>query len=177
MTSRQPYWFLRTIKRRSCLRSKPTLWEVNFFLRKHFLFFLINLHGSRPSEWKRPIRYVHCHGRLWHCYRINLSNFSLHHKYIYFFLELDTTRECPDYKDTDLVPPLEHCIRTRFVLWKISFTDAVRAGHVKISQYTECKYGGPLGRRPGRVMKVRLVRPRCFVLTMLPLKSLASWTG
>ena len=24
--------------------------------------------------------------------------------------------------------------------------------------YTECKYGGPLGRRPGRVMKVRLVR-------------------
>ena len=44
-------------------------------------------------------------------------------------------------------------------------------------QYTECKYGGPLGRRPGRVMKVRLVRPRCFVLTMLPLKSLASWTG
>ena len=43
--------------------------------------------------------------------------------------------------------------------------------------YTECKYGGPLGRRPGRVMKVRLVRPRCFVFTMLPLKSLASWTG
>ena len=43
--------------------------------------------------------------------------------------------------------------------------------------YTECKYGGPLGRRPGRVMKVRLVRPRCLVLTMLPLKSLASWTG
>ena len=43
--------------------------------------------------------------------------------------------------------------------------------------YTECKYGGPLCRRPGRVMKVRLVRPRCFVLTMLPLKSLASWTG
>ena len=43
-------------------------------------------------------------------------------------------------------------------------------------KYTECKYGGPLGRRPGRVMKVRLVRPRCFVLTMLPLKSLAPWT-
>ena len=43
--------------------------------------------------------------------------------------------------------------------------------------YTECKFGGPLGRRPGRVMKVRLVRPRCFVLTMLLLKSLASWTG
>ena len=42
--------------------------------------------------------------------------------------------------------------------------------------YTECKYGGPLGRRLGRVMKVRLVRPRCFVLTMFPLKSLASWT-
>ena len=38
------------------------------------------------------------------------------------------------------------------------------------TEYTECKYGGPLGRRPGRVMKVRLVRPRCFVLTMLPLK-------
>ena len=47
----------------------------------------------------------------------------------------------------------------------------------KIEEYTECKYGGPLGRRPGRVMKVRLVRPRCFVLTTLPLKSLASWTG
>ena len=44
-------------------------------------------------------------------------------------------------------------------------------------QYTECEYGGPLGRRPERVMKVRLVRPRCFVLTMLPLKSLASSTG
>ena len=43
--------------------------------------------------------------------------------------------------------------------------------------YTKCKYGGPLGHRPGRVAwKVRLVRPRCFVLTMLPLKSLASWT-
>ena len=25
-------------------------------------------------------------------------------------------------------------------------------------------------------MKVRLVRPRCFVLTMLPLRSLAAWT-
>ena len=40
----------------------------------------------------------------------------------------------------------------------------------KLKEYTECKYGGPLGRRPGRVMKVRLARPRCFVLTMLPLK-------
>ena len=29
---------------------------------------------------------------------------------------------------------------------------------------------------PGTSMKVRLVRPRCFVLTMLPLKNLASWT-
>ena len=48
--------------------------------------------------------------------------------------------------------------------------------HIHVKPYTECKYGGPLGRRPGRVMKVRLVRPRCFVLTMLPLKSLASWT-
>ena len=30
-------------------------------------------------------------------------------------------------------------------------------------EYTECKYGGPLGRRPGRVMKVRLVRPSVFM--------------
>ncbi|CAH3149231.1 unnamed protein product, partial [Porites lobata] len=28
-------------------------------------------------------------------------------------LTVDTTKECPEYKDTDLVPPLEHCIRTR----------------------------------------------------------------
>ena len=28
---------------------------------------------------------------------------------------LDTTRECPEYKDGDLVPPLELCIRTRSV--------------------------------------------------------------
>lgn len=35
-------------------------------------------------------------------------------------LTIDTTRECPDYKDTDLVPPLEHCIRTR---WKNAVVD------------------------------------------------------
>ncbi|KAL9961433.1 hypothetical protein ACROYT_G030371 [Oculina patagonica] len=35
-------------------------------------------------------------------------------------LTVDTTRECPDYKDTDLVPPLEHCIRTR---WKNAVID------------------------------------------------------
>lgn len=35
-------------------------------------------------------------------------------------LTVDTTRECPEYKDTDLVPPLEHCIRTR---WKNAFID------------------------------------------------------
>ena len=53
----------------------------------------------------------------------------------------------------------------KFVFQSASFS--------KQTSYTECKYGGPLGRRPGRVMKVRLVRPRCFVFTMLPLKSLA----
>ncbi|KAJ7319204.1 hypothetical protein OS493_036367 [Desmophyllum pertusum] len=37
-----------------------------------------------------------------------------------FRLTVDTTRECPDYKDTDLVPPLEHCIRTR---WKNAVVD------------------------------------------------------
>ena len=64
-------------------------------------------------------------------------------------------------------------------LWQ-RFLLSASVDHVEESSffiYTECKYGGPLGRRPGRVMKVRLVRPRCFVLTMLPLKSLASWTG
>jgi len=35
-------------------------------------------------------------------------------------LTVDTTRECPEYKDTDLVPPLEHCIRTR---WKNAVID------------------------------------------------------
>jgi len=35
-------------------------------------------------------------------------------------LTVDTTRECPDYKDIDLVPPLEHCIRTR---WKNAVID------------------------------------------------------
>lgn len=35
-------------------------------------------------------------------------------------LTIDTTRECPEYKDTDLVPPLEHCIRTR---WKNAVVD------------------------------------------------------
>ena len=59
----------------------------------------------------------------------------------------------------------------------LSYCMAGKVENKKIEEYTECKYGGPLGRRPGRVMKVRLVRPRCFVLTMLPLKSLASWTG
>ena len=55
--------------------------------------------------------------------------------------------------------------------------DLLRPPFAKTTKYTECKYGRPLGCRPGRVMKVRLVRPRCFVLTMLPLKSLASWMG
>ncbi|XP_073250378.1 probable ubiquitin carboxyl-terminal hydrolase MINDY-4 [Porites lutea] len=35
-------------------------------------------------------------------------------------LTVDTTKECPEYKDTDLVPPLEHCIRTR---WKSAVID------------------------------------------------------
>lgn len=35
-------------------------------------------------------------------------------------LTIDTTGECPEYKDTDLVPPLEHCIRTR---WKNAVVD------------------------------------------------------
>ena len=38
------------------------------------------------------------------------------------------------------------------------------------SQYTGCKYGGPLGRH---CTKAQLIRPRCVVLTMLH-KSLAS---
>lgn len=35
-------------------------------------------------------------------------------------LTIDTTQDCPEYKDTDLVPPLEHCIRTR---WKNAVVD------------------------------------------------------
>ena len=40
--------------------------------------------------------------------------------------------------------------------------------------YTECKYGGPLGRPGTSCLKARLVRPWCFVLTTRPQKSLAS---
>ena len=44
---------------------------------------------------------------------------------------------------------------------------------LKLRTYTpNANMAEPLGRRPGRIMKVRLVRPRCVVLIMLPLKVL-----
>ena len=69
---------------------------------------------------------------------------------------------CLEIKD-----PLRHLRPLRFI-----FFPEGGGGDAILVIYTECKYGGPLGRRPGRVMKVRLVRPRCFVLTILPWKVL-----
>ena len=79
------------------------------------------------------------------------------------------------FQFSDFMSGLKHDCYTIAPLGNTSLLTVDASGSV--FPYTECKYGGPLGRRPERVMKVRLVRPWCFVLTMLPLKSLASWTG
>ena len=55
MTSRQPYWCSKTMKRRPCWCSKPILWELNSFLVSKLSLFPINLHRCWPREWKRSI--------------------------------------------------------------------------------------------------------------------------
>ena len=55
MTSRQPYWCPKTMKRRPCWCPKPILWELNSFLMQTLSFVPIDLHRCWPCEWKRSI--------------------------------------------------------------------------------------------------------------------------
>ena len=55
MTSRRPYWCLKTMKRRSCWCPKPILWELNSFLMQTLSSVPINLHRCWPREWKHSI--------------------------------------------------------------------------------------------------------------------------
>ena len=57
MTSRGPFWFPKTAKRRPYWCPKPVLWELNSFLTKTLSFVLINLRRCRPREWK----HYRCH--------------------------------------------------------------------------------------------------------------------
>ena len=60
MTSRRPYWCLKTMKRRPCWCPKPVLWELNSFLMQTLSFVPINLHICWPREWKHSINYTLC---------------------------------------------------------------------------------------------------------------------
>ena len=55
LTSRRPYWYPKTIKRRRCWCSKQTLWELNSFPMQTLSFVPINLYSCWPREWKRSI--------------------------------------------------------------------------------------------------------------------------
>ena len=55
MTSRQPYWCSKTMKRRPCCCPKLILWELNSFIIQTLSFVPINLHRWWPREWKRSI--------------------------------------------------------------------------------------------------------------------------
>ena len=44
MTSRPPYWFPKTMKRRPCWCLKPILWELNAFILLKLIFAPINLY-------------------------------------------------------------------------------------------------------------------------------------
>ena len=55
MTSRRPYWYPKTMKRRPCWCPKPILWELNSFLMQTLSFVPINLHRCWPREWKHSI--------------------------------------------------------------------------------------------------------------------------
>ena len=55
MTSRRPYWCLKTMKRGPCWCPKPILWELNTFLMQTLSFVSINLHRCWPHEWKHSI--------------------------------------------------------------------------------------------------------------------------
>ena len=76
MTSRRPYWFSKTIKRRPCWCAKPVLRELNSFLMKTLSFVPINLHRHRPREWKR-----------WLSIKLNTPHISL----CYFWRYIDTS--------------------------------------------------------------------------------------
>ena len=57
ITSRRPYWCLKTMKRRPCWCPKPVLWELNYFLMQTLSSVPINLHRCWPREWKHSIPY------------------------------------------------------------------------------------------------------------------------
>ena len=61
MTSRRPYWYPKTMKRRPCWCPKPILWELNSFLVQTLSFVPINLHRCWPREWKNSV------GESWTC--------------------------------------------------------------------------------------------------------------
>ena len=53
MTSRRPYWCLKTMKRRPYWCPKPILWEMNSFLMQMISFVPKHLHRCWPREWKK----------------------------------------------------------------------------------------------------------------------------
>lgn len=53
ITSQQPYWCSKTIKRQSYWGTKPILWKLISFLMLTLSFVPINLHGCCSREWKR----------------------------------------------------------------------------------------------------------------------------
>ena len=55
MTSRWPYWCLKTMKRRPCWCPKPFLWEFNSFLMQTLSFVPTNLHRCWPRQWKHSM--------------------------------------------------------------------------------------------------------------------------
>ena len=55
LTSRRPYWYPKTIKRRPCWCRRQILWELNFFLMQTLSSVSINFHRCWPREWKRSI--------------------------------------------------------------------------------------------------------------------------
>ena len=55
MTSRRPYCYPKTTKRRPCWFPKPVLWKLSFFLMQTLSFVPINLHRCWPREWKHSI--------------------------------------------------------------------------------------------------------------------------
>ena len=57
MTSRRPYWYPKTMKRRPCWCPKPILWELNSFLMQTLSFVPTNLHRCWPREWKYSIAF------------------------------------------------------------------------------------------------------------------------
>ena len=63
MTSWQPYWFPKTMKRQPCWCPKPILWELNSFLMQTPPFVPIKLHKCWQREWKYCIECFHSRGQ------------------------------------------------------------------------------------------------------------------